>query len=378
MVIFRTLSISTSEFAANSRARLLVRVLAILLPLCLYAASAQPAQDEDAVFTMQVENDRIARTDRHYTHGTRFSLVYPESTMRPDSCIWKFLSCFADQFKTAIAPMYDTERFTTFAGLSLGQNIYTPEDTSRTDLILNDRPYAGWLYMGVSLHAISQKEEGRYLKQRLDTIELNVGIVGPESYAEDVQTMVHDFIDVGRPQGWNNQLDNEPGLILTYERKYRFRPLAIPATGIVFEPFPHFGLNVGNVLTAASAGLSVRVGKNIPDDFGPPSIRPSLPGHGYFSGADKLGWYLFAGAEGRAIARNIFLDGNTIANSHSVDSKPLVGDFQVGMALLFPKVLSRGLRISFTHVFRTREFDGQPQSDRFGALSFSIPLGSTK
>ncbi len=62
-------------------------------------------------------------------------------------------------------------------GILIGQIIYTSEDLERRDLILDDRPYAGYTYLGVSVH--------RTDPEIMDTIELDVGIVGPDSYAED-------------------------------------------------------------------------------------------------------------------------------------------------------------------------------------------------
>ncbi len=80
-----------------------------------------------------------------------------------------------------------------------------------------------------------------------------------------------------------------------------------------------------------------------------------------------FGWYLFAGVEGRAIAHNIFLDGNTFRDSRSVDKKPLVGDLQFGLVLDWSDI-----RFSYTHILRTREFRTQEKFDGFGALSVSI------
>ena len=65
--------------------------------------------------------------------------------------------------------------------------------------------------------------------------------------------------------------------------------------------------------------------------------------------------------------RNIFLDGNTWKDSRSVDKKPLVGDLQAGLAITI-----NGTRIAYTHVIRSKEFDGQDQHDEFGALSVSF------
>lgn len=130
---------------------------------------------------------------------------------------------------------------------------------------------------------------------------------------------------------------------------------------------PYAGGNVGNVLTQAAAGGMLRVGFDLPADFGPPRIRPSLTGSDYFLPQRDFGWYLFAGVEGRAIARNIFLDGNTFRDGPHVSKKPLVGDLQMGVAMAIG-----GTRVSYTHVFNTKEFYGQRGGDTFGSFSVSF------
>jgi lipid A 3-O-deacylase len=51
-----------------------------------------------------------------------------------------------------------------------------------------------------------------------------------------------------------------------------------------------------------------------------------MPGAAYFqTPKGGFGWCLFASFEGRAVARNIFLDGNTFTDSHSIDKKTFVG-----------------------------------------------------
>ena len=119
-----------------------------------------------------------------------------------------------------------------------------------------------------------------------------------------------------------------------------------------------------DALMQAAGGLILRVGRDLPDDYGPPRIRPSLPGSDFFVPTGAFGWYLFAGVEERAVARNIFLDGNTFAHSRSVDKNTWVGDFQYGIA-----VTVGATRIALTEINRTREFEGQQHPDSFGALT---------
>jgi lipid A 3-O-deacylase len=112
-----------------------------------------------------------------------------------------------------------------------------------------------------------------------------------------------------------------------------------------------------------------RIGFNMPDDYGPMRIQPSLPGSDYYEpGQDGLlGAYLFAGLEGRAVARNLFLDGNTFESSRSVSKLNLVGDLVLGAAVTFDYA-----RLAFTHVIRTREYKNQKGADQYGALDLTL------
>lgn len=64
------------------------------------------------------------------------------------------------------------------------------------------------------------------------------------------------------------------------------------------------------------------------------------------------------GASGRLVLRNIFLDG------HSIDKKPLVGDLVAGIGITW-----RGLKLTCSQVFRSCEFEGQPDGHHFGSVS---------
>jgi len=81
---------------------------------------------------------------------------------------------------------------------------------------------------------------------------------------------------------------------------------------------------------------------------------------------NEWGWYAFAGVEGRAVARNIFLDGNTFSDSPSVDSLPLIGDLQFGIVATYNQI-----RLSFTQIMRTEEFEGQNDGDHYGSIALT-------
>lgn len=324
---------------------LFLAAIAALLPVLAVPARAD-VLDYCESFSILIENDVFTGTDRHYTNGFRASCLSAEGKM-PVYGEWlgRNLPMLAKNGAKRI-------------GFAIGQNMYTPEDISLAGPQATERPWAGWLYGEVSI--VSETRE------RLDSAALSLGVVGPWSGAEFTQKRWHELIRAQEPRGWDNQLDNEPAVNLTLDRQWRY--LALPnLLGLNADVTPHFGGALGNVFTHAAIGATFRFGEDLIDDFGgPPRIRPSLPGAAHFKPHDGFAWYVFTGFEGRAVARNIFLDGNTFAGGPRVDKRPLVGDAQVGAALIFPR-----FRITYTLVFRTKEYESQDEGDIFGAVSLT-------
>ncbi|ADD68392.1 Protein of unknown function DUF2219 [Denitrovibrio acetiphilus DSM 12809] len=327
-----------------SKLLVMMFICAVLLILPVSAVAGENV--ENGTLSLVYEND-IFHSDKYYTNGVRASWL-----SEPDKI--SLLALRAAGY-VPFFPAGSSVRTT----YSFGQNMYTPTDIKIENPPKNDRPYAGWLYGSVGLIA----ETGK----RLDQLELTVGVVGPASLAEQTQKTVHRMIDSPRPEGWDHQLKNEPGFVLTYQRSWRSY-VSKSMLGVPYDITPHAGVALGNVFTYASTGFVIRYGMRLPQDYGPPRIQPNLPGSGFFVPQEKFGWYLFAGLEGRAVLRNIFLDGNTFADSRSVDKEPFVADFQYGLA-----VTKGNYRFSYTNVLRSKEFaDQDSTSHDFGALSVSV------
>lgn len=336
-------------------------LLPLILALSVLFSPPARAEHDGAVWVVQMENDfftQLTNTDRHYTSGLRISRVSAPGTVPG------WLGAMArvpSLFGPGGEP--DSQRW----AVSVGQSLFTPDDTDAVALVPDDRPYAGWAYLGFSVHSIY---EGALGAGRQDLFAVEAGIVGPSALGEQTQNSFHDLIGSALSFGWDNQLDDEPGLQFIFERKWRSRHADTGSQGkYEADVIPHISASLGNVMTEVGVGGLVRFGQNLQDDFGPPRIRPGLPGSEAFDVQGKLDWYLFSGVEGRAVARNIFLDGNTWKDSHSVDRRPFVADMQVGFAVLF-----KHTRVTYTHVFVSPEFNEQRQWDQFGALTLSFNL----
>lgn len=328
-------------------------------------AASGSAWAEDAGWGIGVhfENDLFADTDQQYTNGIKITAVSPDLTSafrdRPELPAW------ARKLVTLIPLIREKGSARTLA-FSAGQNMYTPQDTATSALVPTDRPYAGWLYFATTFQTRTSKQQ--------DTFDVQLGIIGPYSYAEETQRLVHELRDIPVPRGWDNQLRTEPGLVLSYERTWR-RTLFGDGSGFGSDLLPRIGAAVGNVAVYASAGAQVRAGWNLPPDFGYSVIRPGgvtqVNALRDRKGSDSVRRetftaYVFAGMDVHAVAHDIFLDGNTFRDSHSVNLKPVVADIVFGASTGYG-----GGKLSVARVFRTMEFHGQTRHHRFGSVTFS-------
>ena len=269
-------------------------------------------------FNLYFENDLFSTTDSQYSSGEKFNLIY--HVKNPQSSFYDLL--FLD---------FVEKENDVYMSFSLANQIFTPEDLSSTDVIEDDRPYTGWTYAEVALHKSSDSH--------LRSLYLQVGFIGPNSLSEQIQTNIHKMTDSELPMGWNNQLKNELGVNLRYVHKWRFAPNPFYNIETAFMPFVEGDL--GNVSIMATTGMSMRIGWNIPKDFGVTSLATGgdvgIPINDEYKEMLKKAWSFslnFSGA-GSAVARNITLDGNTFQTSHSVEKKAFVGYIGLGFSLRY-------------------------------------------
>jgi len=309
--------------------------------LLCHLSAEEPCVFKGATLCVLEEND-VFRTAQQYTQGLKISLISEDDRVPK----------WAERI-----PIFNQEGYTRNFGLHAGQQIYSPDDIQETQFIPDDRPYAGWLYLGLSLE--------RRDKRKADLLELDLGMVGPSSLAESTQTRWHTVLNIPTPRGWDHQLSDEPGAALTCLR--RWKEINRPYGRYHFQFFPHLGATGGNVLTQVNGGGSVRFGL-VPDDFGSVVGGPLVTQYGDRWPKDgKWGWQVFAGADGRFVARNIFLDGNTIHSSPSISKKTFVGDLTYGVAVQY-----RRFELTFTQFVRSPEYRGRDVQHEFGSVLVSL------
>ncbi|MBC7799680.1 MAG: lipid A deacylase LpxR family protein [Gemmatimonadaceae bacterium] len=325
------------------------RTLPALAALLIAAgpALAAPAEDTKGIITLQVENDAISTlrgtSDQYYTSGLRLGYtsgtnVVPEAIGRIGRAVW------GDGVQRI--------------SIDISQSIFTPRNTQIAPANPRDRPYAG--YLNATLGLLHDTDNARSL------VAVSLGIIGPSAMGRAVQNGFHNIIGDPETQGWGSQLKDEPTVQLLAERTYR-----VPITrfsGLETDVLPSVTVGVGTVRDYVQAGFSLRLGQGLNSDFGAPRIRPAISGSDAYTPNRPFAWYVFAGADGQAIARDVFLDGSTFrGNSPSVDKSPVVGSFHAGVAAML-----YGVRLTYTHTWQTESFSRQRSGlFNFGSLALS-------
>ena len=328
--------------------RYLSACAALFSSAALAQPAALPAPDSRAVLHAITENDAYgaARSDRWYTNGVRFGYGSPEGALPSplaalDGAIGRLLGPAQSRW-----------------GVALGQNIYTPRSTLPYVPDPRDRPYAGYAYLEGSLD--------RRTANTLDRFTLAAGVVGPGSLARKTQDIVHDLIGSKIPHGWRYQIRDEATLNLGWQRTWRYRLASLPG-GFAVDTLPAAEVALGSVAIYAQASTRLRIGQGLEQDFGAPRIRPGGADTPAPVG-DSFGWYVFGGAAGRAVGRDLFLDGSTWrSNSPSVTRRNLVGDVEAGLAVFW-----NGVRLSYTHDWRSLEFTGQKKWFTYGIFNLTM------
>lgn len=181
---------------------------AIVAALLLSAACATaPNPSCEARFRTRsyyFENDTFAGTDNAYTDGIRFtSLTSHEYVPK-----WAATVPRPFTFDPHVMPAGTIVDY----GWAWGQNMYSPTHLEKTTNETGDRPYGGWLYAGLIAQVTRQETSRHYL-------EIDIGMVGPSSHAEETQKLIHGHIvkSATFPQGWRYQVGNEPGAVVRYQ-----------------------------------------------------------------------------------------------------------------------------------------------------------------
>ncbi|MEP6492188.1 MAG: lipid A deacylase LpxR family protein [bacterium] len=309
--------------------RAIVCALLTAAPIGAAVAQSPVPAPRPHTLTLRIDNDAFDfwmqpynRPDEEYTSGVH--ITYDGG----DAPWWSRALLRGDLACTTVS------RECRMGRLELGQDIYTPLVSSdNLRAVDGSRPNAGWLYLAESARRLHDRHS--------DELTLTLGVTGPPSLARTTQTLAHRLApEFNRPTDWSRQIRFEPGVIARYERRERIGSAS--AGPFAMDIVPRVAAAVGNVSTAAELGLQTRLGWHL--------AHPWLPS------SDAAEFAIVAGVSGRAVARDLFLDGSTGGQSPDPGHEAFVGAGELGVELRF-----HWLNLSYRAVSETRAYAGGPK-----------------
>lgn len=180
--------------------------------------------------SLVLENDAMVGQDHHYTNGMYFAWMSERDTTFPD-----------------LLPFIDLEHKN--VAFSISHAIFTPENKDVRTRDLNDSPYAGY----VALNMLAYKSSVNFFHE----VGINVGMVGPSAQADTLQKSFHSLIGHDKPNGWDNQLDDEFTYGVSYNIGYKTDPISIQDLSL--DLTTHIKADLGNFYTGTLVGTSLRL-----------------------------------------------------------------------------------------------------------------------
>jgi hypothetical protein len=335
-----------SKVAEEFNPRRKMFVLSVCAGVMLLAAGSAhagtPLPDPGTIITLQTENDYFGSTDRNYTAGIRLGVMLPTGELPGalsdlDHSIWG----------EGLQRLY----------LDVSQSLFTPKNTATATPDPKDRPYSAVLMSRLGIVHTTELAQ--------TVVGLGLGVLGPSAEGEQLQNGFHNLIGDAISQGWHAQIKNMPVVEILGARTWRLPLLPGPVAGLELDALPSVAGTVGTWRDYAQVGFQLRIGQGLDSDFGPPRMSPGLTGTDAYMPTRPFVWYLFAGADGQAVAWDSTLDGNPFKSGPHVQRTPLVAEAEVGIVMI-----AYGLRFSYTQVVETQEFRGQHKGlFQFGSLA---------
>ncbi len=131
----------------------------------------------------------------------------------------------------------------------IGQEMYSPYKAVVENVNEHDRPFAGYLYGSFGINRV-------YKKPQILKTSIQIGLIGSNSYAEELQEFIHDIYNFKKAIGWKYQI--EKAFALNFNAEYLKTILKTKKNG--FDVTWANEINLGTVYTNVATGFNARIG----------------------------------------------------------------------------------------------------------------------
>ena len=279
---------------------------------------------------LALENDTLSfpKKDSEYTHGT-------ELTYMSDRPWWVFDN----------------------VGFEVEQTMYGPKLDKTDNMVQGEHPYCGYLSLNLLGDQYFDLDWSMLTLQH----SLGFGLVGPHSYSEQSQKIIHAWLGCKEPKGWKKwQIQDE--FMLQYEMYANLNIRVLESGDFATFIIPRAGVQAGCFKDALCAGVDLKFGFNVPYNVGS-GIILSAPA----PRAARNPWscYLLAGVEGKCVLHDTAIEGGFFNDSpYTLDAETWVGEFHWGVGIEY-----KGFQIEYANIIRSKEFETNDRRPNYGRLT---------
>ena len=261
----------------------------------------------EATLRFEMNNDVIWHDDSNFSNGWSVQYHSVRYANWEDTHMPGFIQWVGEHF-----PSLNNKDTMVRNGQGIGQNMITPGDLDIEIPPETDLPYAGTLTYTLNWQAFNRKTARN--------LQMSIGVLGPESLAEEFQKFVHNDVGLGDdPKGWDTQRDSEPIINIGYEYSLRLASLGNYHNDWAGQLTLTPSASLGNLFTAVEVALAIRFGWNILEGF---NAYPAPPGRGFFeasylpkpSTASPHGIEIVFGARAYQLIYSVIYDGSFITD----------------------------------------------------------------
>lgn len=294
------------------------------------ALAAEPAEPSGAArgWSLYLDNDAFTpfvNRDEDYTGGFAATFAGPAAGRGLG-----FLDRPLAAVDRAWLPLHSGFERPALPALQLGLMVFVPGNIGDPDLIDDDRPYAGLLYLANGRTYVA--DDGRVAYKT----SLLLGVVGLD-LTSDIQKELHRGFGATPPQGWHHQISKGGEPTARYAAERQDRLAAGNALGQRYDLASSVGGSAG-FLTQADAALSLRWGRigTAWWSFAPQTATYlAAPGTSpVVDRASRRELYLWAGIKTSLRFYNVLLQGQFRDSQLSydfADTRPLIGEAWFGV-----------------------------------------------
>jgi lipid A 3-O-deacylase len=198
---------------------------------------------------------------------------------------------------------------------------FTPYNPKWTNPDQFDRPYAGWIYLQTGWQGTGKKSVLR--------LSADLGMVGPATKVQPLQSWWHDVLGFRKPRGWNHQINNSPSL---HASLYYLQRLVHHENAEIYWETTN---RLGTVLTQSIQGVALRIGELKP-------VKESVWGGNRLSNSANRHqgmeeFFIFIKESFRYRFYDATVQGNFIGqpSQYTETLEPLLVHHQVGLGMAF-------------------------------------------